>query len=74
MDMGIVNAGPARRLRRDPRELLERVEDVLFNRRPEATERLVAFAETVKKEGRQVVEDLAWRTRQRRGAPHRMPW
>ena len=34
---------------------------MLFNRRPDATERLVEFAETYKKEGKQAVEDLAWR-------------
>src|SRR5581483_2945596 len=44
-----------------PKDLLERVEDVLFNRRPDATERLVSFAESYKKEGKQIVEDLAWR-------------
>jgi 5-methyltetrahydrofolate--homocysteine methyltransferase len=61
MTMGIVNAGQLGVYAEIPGELLERVEDVLFNRRPDATERLVAFAETYKKEGRQVVEDLAWR-------------
>ena len=61
MTMGIVNAGQLGVYAEIPSELLERVEDVLFNRRADATERLVAFAETYKKEGRQVVEDLAWR-------------
>jgi 5-methyltetrahydrofolate--homocysteine methyltransferase len=61
MTMGIVNAGQLGVYEEIPDELLERVEDVLFNRRADATERLVAFAETYKKEGRQVVEDLAWR-------------
>ena len=61
MSMGIVNAGQLGVYEDIPKDLLERVEDVLFNRRPDATERLVAFAETYKKEGKQAVEDLAWR-------------
>ena len=44
-----------------PKDLLELVEDVLLNRRPDATERLVAFAETVKQKGKAVVQDDAWR-------------
>ena len=51
LDMGIVNAGQLRGLRRHSADLLERVEDVIFNRRPDATERLVQFAETVKGRG-----------------------
>ncbi|PWT71582.1 MAG: methionine synthase [Proteobacteria bacterium] len=61
MSMGIVNAGQLGVYEEIPRDLLERVEDVLFNRRPEATERLVQFAETYKKEGKQLTEDLEWR-------------
>jgi 5-methyltetrahydrofolate--homocysteine methyltransferase len=61
MSMGIVNAGQLGVYEEIPKDLLERVEDVLFNRRPDATERLVVFAETYKKEGKQAVEDLAWR-------------
>jgi len=61
MTMGIVNAGQLGVYAEIPRDLLERVEDVLFNRRPDATERLVSFAESYKKEGKQAVEDLAWR-------------
>ncbi|MGE3777689.1 MAG: methionine synthase, partial [Pirellulaceae bacterium] len=62
MDMGIVNAGQLEVYDEIPRELLERIEDVLINRRPDATERLVEFAETVKSKGkREVGEDLAWR-------------
>jgi len=61
MSMGIVNAGQLGVYEEIPKDLLERVEDVLLNRRPDATERLVAFAETNKKEGKQAVEDLAWR-------------
>ena len=48
LDMGIVNAGQLAVYEEIPRELLEQVEDVLLNRRPDATERLVEFAESVK--------------------------
>jgi 5-methyltetrahydrofolate--homocysteine methyltransferase len=61
MTMGIVNAGQLGVYEEIPKDLLERVEDVLFNRRPDATERLVAFAESYKREGKAAVEDLAWR-------------
>jgi 5-methyltetrahydrofolate--homocysteine methyltransferase len=61
MTMGIVNAGQLGVYDEIPAELRERVEDVVLNRRPDATERLVAFAETVKAQGKAVVEDLAWR-------------
>ena len=49
MDMGIVNAGQLAVYEEIPKDLLERVEDVLFDRRPDATERMVEFAETVKR-------------------------
>ncbi|MCE9544033.1 MAG: methionine synthase, partial [Planctomycetia bacterium] len=63
LDMGIVNAGQLAVYEEVPKELLELVEDVLLNRRPDATERLVTFAESLKdKSGRKAVgEDLAWR-------------
>ncbi len=62
LDMGIVNAGQLEVYEEIPAALLERVEDVLLNRRADATERLVEFAETVKGSGKQrVVEDLSWR-------------
>jgi 5-methyltetrahydrofolate--homocysteine methyltransferase len=64
LDMGIVNAGMLAVYEEIPKELLIRVEDVLLNRRPDATERLVEFAETVKSAGKAVVKDEAWR-----GAP-----
>src|SRR5690606_38697918 len=48
LDMGIVNAGVLAVYEEIPRELLERVEDVLLNRRPDATERLVAYGEELK--------------------------
>ena len=52
MDMGIVNAGQLVVYEDIPQDLLEHVEDVIFNRRPDATERLVQFAETVKGAGK----------------------
>lgn len=61
MDMGIVNAGMIEVYDEVPKELLERVEDVLFNRRPDSTERLVDFAETVKQKGRVSIKDDSWR-------------
>jgi 5-methyltetrahydrofolate--homocysteine methyltransferase len=61
MDMGIVNAGQLEVYEEIPDELLERVEDVLFCRREDATERLVTFAETVKGSGKKREEDLSWR-------------
>ncbi len=63
MTMGIVNAGQLGVYAEIPKELLERVEDVILNRRSDATERLVSFAETVKGGARRTEEDLAWRTR-----------
>ena len=51
MDMGIVNAGQLAVYEEIPKELLEHVEDVLLNRRPDATERLIELAETVKGKG-----------------------
>jgi 5-methyltetrahydrofolate--homocysteine methyltransferase len=63
LDMGIVNAGQLAVYEEIPKDLLERVEDVLFDRRPDATERLVEFAETVKKKGGgAAVSELAWRS------------
>jgi 5-methyltetrahydrofolate--homocysteine methyltransferase len=62
LDMGIVNAGQLAVYEQIPRELLERVEDVILNRRPDATERLISFAETVKGQvAEQSHEDLSWR-------------
>jgi 5-methyltetrahydrofolate--homocysteine methyltransferase len=61
LDMGIVNAGQLAVYEEIPKDLLELVEDVLLNRRPDATERLVAFAETVRQQGRVAVKDDAWR-------------
>ncbi|HLJ92952.1 MAG TPA: methionine synthase, partial [Gemmataceae bacterium] len=61
LDMGIVNAGQLQVYEEIPADLLERVEDVLLNRRPDATDRLTAFAETVKKKGIAETKELAWR-------------
>jgi 5-methyltetrahydrofolate--homocysteine methyltransferase len=61
LTMGIVNAGQLGVYAEIPPELLERIEDVLFNRRPEATERLVEFAEGFKGQKRDVEADDAWR-------------
>ncbi|HLV64795.1 MAG TPA: methionine synthase, partial [Polyangiaceae bacterium] len=61
MDMGIVNAGQLVVYEDIPKELLEHVEDVLFDRRPDATERMVEYAEKVKGSGTQRKQDLTWR-------------
>src|ERR1700674_546747 len=61
MTMGIVNAGQLGVYEEIPAELRERVEDVVLNRRPDAGERLVELATTVKGSGRTQAEDLAWR-------------
>ena len=61
MDMGIVNAGQLAIYDDIPEDLREHVEDVIFNRRPDATERMVTFAETVKRAGKKQVQDDAWR-------------
>ncbi len=61
MTMGIVNAGQLGVYDDIPKDLLELVEDVLFNRRADATDRLVTFAEQFKGKKKDQVEDLAWR-------------
>ena len=61
LDMGIVNAGQLAVYQEIPKDLLELVEDVLLNRRHDATERLVNFAETVKAKGKVVTKDDEWR-------------
>jgi 5-methyltetrahydrofolate--homocysteine methyltransferase len=61
LDMGIVNAGMLEVYEEIPKGLLVLVEDVLLNRRPDATERLVEFAETVKNKGKEIIRDEAWR-------------
>jgi 5-methyltetrahydrofolate--homocysteine methyltransferase len=61
MDMGIVNAGQLVVYEDIPADLLEHVEDIIFNRRPDATERMVAFAEQVKGTATKRDADLKWR-------------
>ena len=61
MDMGIVNPSMLEVYSEIEPELLTRVEDVLLNRRPDATERLLEFAETVKGDVKQQTADLTWR-------------
>jgi len=61
MDMGIVNAGQLAVYDDIPPELRERVEDVLLNRRPDATERLVEFAEGFRAKAVDRAQDDAWR-------------
>ncbi len=61
LDMGIVNAGQLAVYEDIPADLLELVEDVLFNRREDATDRLVSFAENVKGKGTVREVDLSWR-------------
>jgi 5-methyltetrahydrofolate--homocysteine methyltransferase len=61
MDMGIVNPGMLAVYEEIPKDLLELVEDVLLNRRLDATERLVTFAETYKQAGKTPVKDDGWR-------------
>jgi len=62
MDMGIVNAGQLTVYQDIPTPLREGIEDVLFNRRPDATERLLALAKEFKGDGAEAeIEDAAWR-------------
>ena len=64
LDMGIVNAGQLAIYEEVPKDLLALIEDVLFNRSPDATERLVAFAQGFKSEKSGAsgpTQDLAWR-------------
>ncbi len=61
MDMGIVNAGQLAVYEDVPAELREHIEDVLFDRRPDATERLVELADRVRGDGTKRERDDAWR-------------
>jgi 5-methyltetrahydrofolate--homocysteine methyltransferase len=61
LDMGIVNAGMLEVYEEIPKDLLLLVEDVLLNRRDDATERLVEFADTIKSKGKEIVRDEEWR-------------
>ncbi|UOQ53893.1 methionine synthase [Hymenobacter cellulosivorans] len=62
LDMGIVNPSQLAVYDEVPKDLLELVEDVLLNRRPDATERLVEFADTVKQKDKTEVVADAWRS------------
>ena len=61
MDMGIVNAGQLEIYENIEPELKELVEDVVLNRKADATDKLLAFAETVKSKGKESVKDESWR-------------
>ncbi|MDA3891294.1 MAG: methionine synthase [Salinivirgaceae bacterium] len=61
MDMAILNPGMIQIYDDIPKDLLERAEDVVLNKRPDAGDRLIEFAETVKNDGKAVVKTLAWR-------------
>lgn len=61
MDMGIVNAGMMEVYADIPEHLLTLIEDVLFNRHPDATQQLVDYAEKVQSKGKKVERDLTWR-------------
>jgi cobalamin-dependent methionine synthase I len=74
MDMGIVNAGQIGVYDELDPELRERVEDVVLNRRPDATERLLAIAEQVKGAAKDDSAKLAWRHAAGRGAPEHTRW
>lgn len=61
MDMGIVNAGALQVYENIDPVLKELCEDVILNRNEDATDKLLAFAETVKVKGKEIVKDEAWR-------------
>ena len=61
LDMAIVNAGQLAVYEEIPKDLLELIEDVLLNRRPDATERLLAFADSVQQSGKESIKEDAWR-------------
>ena len=61
MDMGIVNAGMIEIYENIPKDLLERVEDLIFNKRQDATERLMEYAQNHQSQGKEKVQDLSWR-------------
>ncbi len=61
MDMGIVNAGALGMYEEIPPDLLTLVEDVIFNRQAQATQRLLDYAETIKKKDKTTIDDDTWR-------------
>ncbi len=62
MDMGIVNPGMLQIYDEIPKDLLVLVEDVLLNRKEDATENLLTYAETIKSKGKKIEKDEAWRS------------
>ena len=62
LDMGIVNAGQLQVYEEIPRDLLEHVEDVILNRRPDAADRLIEFAKTIGPKAAEQKEAPVWRT------------
>ncbi len=74
MDMGIVNAGQLIVYEDIPKDLLEHVEDIIFNRRPDATERMVTFAEQVKGAGIEARDRSEVARGHGRSAPRRTRW
>jgi len=64
MDMGIVNAGQLQIYEEIPKRLLEAVEDVVLNRRDDATERLLEMAHDYQSKGRTKEKDLSWREKE----------
>jgi 5-methyltetrahydrofolate--homocysteine methyltransferase len=62
LDMGIVNPGQLMVYEEIPKDLLAHVEDVLLNRRPDATERLIEFGKTLDKKERTETREAAWRS------------
>jgi len=61
LDMGIVNPGMLQIYDEIPKDLLEKIEDLVLNRRPDATEKLLEFAENLKSEGTREVKKDEWR-------------
>lgn len=62
LDMGIVNAGALPVYDDIPKDLLEHIEDVIFNRRSDATERMIEFASKIKSEGKVEKKEEEWRS------------
>lgn len=63
MDMGIVNAGQLEIYEEVPKELLEKVEDVILNRTPDATDNLVKLAEIFKSDKKEITSAAEWRNK-----------
>ncbi len=61
LDMGIVNPGMLQIYDEIPKDLLEKIEDLVLNRRPDATEKLLEFAENLKSDGKKEIKKDEWR-------------